>query len=196
MTGGAAFTWRQGQITWLLLYPFTQAWIALRQGRELAAGLWLAPVIVAKPIVALVALLLPWPVWTTAGIASALLTAVGIAWTGWETLQGWLQALDSVRWITYPANASLWGFVLRIQTGAQLAGGMNNIRELPWWVLGPVIMIGVSVAVMALRARTVDQRMALAFLTMLLMSPLGWIYYAPMAVGPLIASWPRNPGQS
>jgi Glycosyltransferase family 87 len=192
MTGAAAFTWRQGQITWLLLYPFTRAWLSLRHGQPLRAGLWLAVVIVAKPIVVVIAVLLPWRLWVSAAIGSAVLTVAGILLTGWESLAGWLRALNYVRWISYPANASLWGLLVRLQTGAELSGSMETLRHLPWGLVGAALVLGGLCAVFALRARTIDQRMTLAFLTMLLLSPLGWVYYVPLALAPMVASWPQN----
>ena len=51
-------TWWHGQVAWLLLYPITRAWLSRS---AIVSGLWLGPVIALKPPLALVAVLLPYP---------------------------------------------------------------------------------------------------------------------------------------
>src|SRR5688500_18575160 len=42
LTHGAWIVTLHGQLTWLLLYPTTRAWVSYRRGDGVAAGLWLA----------------------------------------------------------------------------------------------------------------------------------------------------------
>lgn len=190
ITAGWFYSWQQGQITWLLLYPMTRAWIAMRNGRPIAAGLWLAPVIVAKPIVAVVALCWPWRAWLTAGLSSAGIAMLGILAMGWPTWRAWLDASAYISWISHPANASLWGALVRVHTGHAYTGSVAGLSALPM----PLLIVAGLLAAFAGRCvrqtRDLDRRTASALLLMVWLSPLGWVYYLPLAFGPFVASWP------
>ena len=190
ITHAAFLVWLQGQLTWILLYPVTRAWTAWRSGRPAHAGLWLGPVVAVKPILALLPLALSWPVWATAGLVSACLTGLGIAWTGWDPWTTWLRVGAGVRWLSWPPNASLWGIAARIQSG-RLKG--LSIRELNPVAVAVVLAVALICWIAARRERTADRRFVLAVFWSLLISPLGWIYYLPLGLGAMIASWPPTP---
>jgi hypothetical protein len=189
LTSASAYVWMAGQVTWLLMYPGTRSWAAYRKGRWTAASVWLAPLIVAKPILIVFALLLPWRVWLVSGLASAGLTAAGVLWTGWTPWLTWLRVSSDVTWLANPANMSLWGLASRLQTGDRLGGGIADLHPL---VIVLVLVIMPVAALLVLRERDADRRMVRAMLVTLLIAPLGWVYYVPLCAGPAIASWPRN----
>jgi hypothetical protein len=181
--------WFQGQVIWLLLYPFTRAWAALRTGQQMVAGLWLAPVIAVKPQFALMALLLPWRVWLTAGVASASVTAIGIILTGWSAWTAWLRLGGNVRWLAWPDNASLWGVLSRLKSGRLLGGALSDLSP---FVVGLGIVLAAALAWCVAREEDPDRRLSLAVLWTVVVSPLGWVYYVPIGMGPFIASWPAT----
>ena len=191
ITHAAFLVWLQGQVTWLLLYPLTQAWLALRSGRLSAAGLWLAPAIAVKPILALLALALPVPVWVVAGITSASVSALGVVWTGWPAWATWLRVGSDVSWLSWPPNASLWGIAARVQSGTLKGLRMADLDPAATGAVVAALLIGWLIVV---RVRHADRRFALALLWMVLASPLGWIYYLPLAIGPFVATWPASRG--
>lgn len=187
VTHAAFLVWLQGQVTWILLYPLTRAWLAYRAGRPVAAGLWLAPAVAIKPILALAAVALPMRVWATAGLLSAAMAVSSLAWTGWPPWATWLRVGSEVSWIAWPVNASLWGMAARLQSGTMKG---LTLRE-----LHPVAAAAVSVVLMAclalaIRTSARDRRFTLALFWMVLASPLGWIYYLPLGLGCVTATWP------
>jgi glycosyl transferase family 87 len=183
LTFPAQLVWQRGQVVWVLLYPATRAWLAFREGRETAAGVWLAPLIALKPILAIVPFFLGLRTLLCAGIGSALLAALGIAITGWTSWHAWMQAGVSVYWYAWPYNASIWSVMLR-------AIGVESFQQvplavLPGWLTGLVVLLAIVFGTMTARTTNADRRWVLAHLFMLLFVPLGWIYYVPLLFGPL-----------
>jgi hypothetical protein len=186
---GMLQSWMLGQFTGLLLLPTTLSWIAFRKGRHVLSGAWLAPVIALKPTFAMLALLLPVPVWLSAGLLSLTLTLIGVAMTGTEAWRHWIAAGASVDWIRLPFNASLWGLVARWQAGEPPARALQDLN--PFVITGVLIAI-VFLARHARTSRQPDRRYFFATVVSVLASPLGWIYYVPLAVGPATATWPGS----
>jgi hypothetical protein len=179
----------QGQIIWLLLYPVTRAWISFRQSRYVAAGLWLGPAIAVKPSLLLTAIVLAPSVWIVAGMASAALTGLGVLWTGWSPWSAWLETGVSVDWVSQHLNASLWGLATRLELGVARGSGLEHLSTA---TTVAVLAIGGWCAWRVVQTRGADQRFAGALLWHVLASPLGWITYLPLAVGPAAASWPGS----
>jgi hypothetical protein len=187
---GGFQTWALGQLTWpLLFYPVTKAWVAYREGRHRAAGAWLAPAIVAKPPLALLALMLPSSVWMTAGAISAGVSLMTVALTGPEVWVNWLRAGGQVNWLTRPFNASLWGMAARWQAGANVPMRMSDLAVAS---LVAVLVVGMIFWWHALNQSKPDHRFFCAGLFSVLLSPLGWGYYLPLVAGPAAAIWPRS----
>jgi hypothetical protein len=189
VTHAAFLVWMQGQLTWLLLYPVTRAWLAFREGNQVSAGVWLAPAIAIKPILALLPLVLPWRVWVTAGVASASISLCTILWTGWEPWAAWLHVGSAVTWLEWPPNASLWGVAARLQSGALKTLSMQELHPM---ALGAVVVAGAFAWLQAVREPNLDRRFTLAVLWTVLMSPLGWIYYLPLGLAPMLATWTHS----
>ena len=181
--------WFGGQVTFLLMYPFSRAWAALRSGAEVSAGVWLAAVIVFKPPFALLALALPVRTWMVAGVLSASVSGAAILWTGWEPWREWMAFGGEVRWLSWADNASLWGVFTRAQSGWLGGGTLNEVPTVGWGLMTVVATLGFLRTV---REGNVDRRTALAIVWLLLVLPLGWVYYLPIAAGPLYAMWSNS----
>jgi hypothetical protein len=190
LTYPAWLVWFQGQMIWLLMYPATLAWQAMREKRHIQAGFWLAPVIALKPPLALTALALPWRVWLSAGIGSAAMTAVSVMLTGMDVWREWWHFRDAVFWLGLPDNVSLWGVVARTQSGVLLGG---RLREVPVVASAAIVTIAAVCWWSASRVSDPDTRFSLAWLTAILFMPLGWIYYVLVGSAPLMASWRHFP---
>lgn len=193
----AITAWLLGQVTWILLYPVTRAWLAADRS-AVRSGLWLGAAIAIKPPFALFALQLPFPVMAVAAVTSAGLSAIDLVISGSQPWRDWLALSHQVDWYAWPINASLWVWPARWATVNSAAGFIGS-----WTWLGDhrasfaaLPLTGIVLVLLALlagipfvwRARG-DRRWALAFLWSQLASPLGWIYYLPVALGPLLASW-------
>ena len=185
---GSLQAWAIGQLTWpVLLYPLTRAWVSYRDGRFGATGAWLAPAIVAKPPLALLALALPAGVWIPAGAISGSVTLATAAFTGLGPWRAWLHAGGQVNWLARPFNLSLWG------VAARFTGPKARIGDLSIAWIAAVLLVGLAGWWLAGRERSADRRMFYAGLWSLLMSPLGWGYYLPLVAGPAVAIWPGSP---
>lgn len=178
----ATVVWQEGQVTWLLLYPVSRAWLAPTAVR---AGLWLAPVVILKPPLALMAALTPWPIPLVTGIAAAVGTLATIPLTGWKAWGDWLDQSRAVSWIGDWSNVSLWGLAARVH-GRNVEG--TSLYDIPLVAVAVIAVVGAILAGVVLR-REGGVRWTLALLWSLLLSPAGWSYYLPLALGPALASW-------
>lgn len=174
----AWYAWHHGQVTWILFALVTRAWLSDRH-----AGFWLAPAIILKPPLALMALLLPWRVTLTAGLTAAAGTLALVLITGPSLWLEWLGAGQSVDLIAWVSNASLVGLAVRSEHWS--VGGIT-VGDVSWRAWALVGAVGVVLAWQTIR-QTRDRRWALAGLSSVLLSPLGWIYYLPVFTGPLLS---------
>ena len=172
----AHVSWQEGQITWFVLYFVTRAWSASSSVR---AGLWLAPIVMVKPTFAILALCLPVSIWVVTAIVAGLGTLGAAAITGIEPWVTWLAKGREIAWIDHPANASLWGLAARWQN-------VSTLTDLSAPLVWTVLIVAVMVGVWALRAR---DRWTAGVAVTTLISPLGWICYLPIALGPVVKNW-------
>ena len=172
-------TWTQGQVGWVLLYPCTRAWLSRSEG---TAGMWLAPAVLIKPPLALMAMLLPVRTWLTAGVISAAAAAVHVALVGLPPWHAWLDTAVGAPTIREPANASLLGIATRFQFGL---GGDAPVAGLSiaWWGLWTVSAI--TIGWLAYRSPS-DKRWLAALFGGVWLNPLGWAYYVVLWLGPIL----------
>jgi hypothetical protein len=105
--------------------------------------------------------------------------------------RSWLFVLRSVTWSAHLFNGSLLAVVTRALSPTTLAVTPLAVR--PEWLL-PVWLVTLAIvgggAIRKLRSTTnPDQAWLLVGVCAFLLSPLGWVYYAPLLTGPLIARW-------
>jgi hypothetical protein len=175
------YVWHKGQITWLLLMCVTQAWLS--KDRPITASLWLLPTILIKPPVALMAVLLPWPIPFYSGLMSLLGFSLGVTGFGWLVWRQWIDAGLHISWAGLAANASLWGTASRLD-GTKFGTPLEQLSPL---VFAGIVLLAVIIIWRTLGHRG-DRRWALAAVSSVLLSPLGWIYYLPLAIGPVFAT--------
>jgi len=196
LTQAAYSNLRLGQVAWQVMLLVTAAWLADRTRRMLACGVLLGLAASWKPFLLI---FVPYLVWrrewrslaaatATVGITILLgLFAVGIA--GYAS---WLAQLQHVGWAGHPLNASLRALVVRALSVASLSQQPTTpILAAPAWV-DPVWLVAIAgVIVVSVRyvvaSREIDVAWATLALTALLVSPLGWVHYVPIATGPLVA---------
>lgn len=201
-----------GQYGLVLALPIVLAWLLLRRGRRLAAGLLLGVLIALKPFLAPLLAVLVVPAQrdpqTSSPLRSsftpralgpllaALLGAAGLSLaalplTGARAYLDWLATLRRVNWYTHELNVSLIGLLFRTVHPTP-----------PSWVAWPVALgvtgLGLLALTRAPRAglRRADRDLSLLLVLSLLGSPLGWLYYTPLllpAFGTLVAAWPLLP---
>ncbi len=179
-----------GQVTFLVLLPLVLGWLMLRQGRSLAAGAWLGLAVSLKPFVGLFLLGLAaqgqWRACMGLLLACLVCFLLGGAAAGFDTYLVYRDILNHVNWQSASWNASLLGFFTR------LFGGSENIpwRDAPWLARGLSLAGSLTLLTFYLRAtwdsrgwpppEKADLLAAASIPAMLLISPLGWIYYFPL----------------
>lgn len=170
-----------GQVAWLCMLPATLCWRDWRRGLDARAGLWLGLLVAIKPIflpVLGIALLRPrWRLLSSALATIGVISLFGGMACGWDAYPSWLRAGATVGWYALPLNASLRGVFARLGASPALVGA--------WW-LSVAALLWATAKVLAPKQASVDGQLAAGFLTSLLVSPLGWVYYIPVAIGPLL----------
>ena len=175
----AVQTWTQGQIAWVLLYPCTRAWLSRSEG---TAGLWLAPAILVKPPLVLMAILLPMRTWLTAGLASSAAAAMHIGLVGLQPWQTWFDTAVGAPTVREPANASLLGIAARFQFGLDGDAPITGL-SIAWWI----VWTGSAAAIGWLAYRsTREKQWLMALFGGVWLNPLGWAYYVVLWLGPLL----------
>jgi hypothetical protein len=182
--------------TFLLMLPATLAWAAARRGQWVRAGLWLG---LCASLKLFFLLFVPWLIlrrrWTAlAGMGAAAATAVsvGVIAYGPFTYGQWLQSLGQVGWWWLPMNASWHGLVSRIFQGGSSVQPLIDLPAAvaPLGAAGAVVFSAVTISV-ARQLSAIPAHCDLAFLLLtsgaLIASPLGWVYYMPLLLGPVIA---------
>jgi hypothetical protein len=185
------------EMTFLLMLPFTMMWRQWRRERWLAAGVWLGVLVSLKLFFAVFAL------WLLANrryrpLLAMSATAVGLMVLGavvfsHENYREWVHSLGSVGWQWMAMNASWPGFVSRLfESGGKVAPVAS------WPAIVPVASVLGSAAVLYTAIARgggpsgprddggADRTILVLLLGAILASPLGWIYYLPLAYGPIL----------
>jgi len=184
------------EMTFLVMPLFTLLWIAWRHDRWRAAGVWLG---VCASLKLFMLLFVPYLVWRRRwdALAAMAIVTIGLVIAGWavfglETYSQWLRSLGKVGWWWLPMNASWQGFVARLFQG----GGTKimPLAHLPS-VVPVASLLGAAAVGLYSLARVIrakepgedsDRPFVMLFLGAVLASPLGWVYYVPLAYGPIL----------
>jgi alpha-1,2-mannosyltransferase len=173
---GSLVTLRMGQLSGLLFAVVTAAWLADRRGSARTAGLLLGIAIAFKPFLGM--FVVGWLVmrrWTAAIAALIAITAVSMIGLvfGAERYVEWARLLRSIDWYSEPMNASFRGLVAS--------------QGWPLWVSGICSAAVALATVVAVRRAPIDAAWLALLASSILLSPLGWVYYTPLLVGPAVA---------
>lgn len=199
-TGAVSIT---GQLSFLLLLPLTLAWTEARRGRWARAGMWLG---LALSVKSFLLIFLPYLVLqrrhraagVTLGTAGACF-ALGLVVFGIDAHLSWLRALGSSDWAWAAMNGSILGFLTRALDRSSYYAPIAVVPGLvkpAWLVLSTVVgLLTLLAAWRRPHESAVDRDFALLLLGALLISPLGWVYYLWLPVGPLaglVVKWRRE----
>jgi alpha-1,2-mannosyltransferase len=196
VTQAAYANLRLGQVAWPLMLLLTGAWLADRSRRPVLCGVLVGAAAAWKPFLLVFA---PYLLWRREWRALAAMTATiavtvlaGLLAVGVAGYESWLASLRLVGWAGHPLNASLRGLLTRGLTVPTLIEQPTTpvIAAPAWldpaWLVASAVVIAVGVRQIVV-TRSVDVAWATLTLSALLVSPLGWVHYVPIATGPLVA---------
>lgn len=181
-----------GQLTGLLLIPMVLAWRAARHDRWLRCGLWIGVLISVKPFVGLFLPVLlfrrEWRALAGIAVSGGTLFAIGLALFGWREHLAWLQAMSGVDWVWLAMNGSLLAPPARLfdQSPVFAPAVVRPALVSAIWLIGSALVL---LGTLLRSRRSADHLFGLTTLGALLISPLGWVYYAWLAVAPCLALW-------
>jgi hypothetical protein len=185
------------EITFVLMLPFAMMWRAWRREGWTDAGAWLGMLVSVKLFFGVFAV---WLLVTRryralgAMVASwlALVLCGGLVF-GHDSYRQWVHSLGTVGWQWMAMNASWPGFVSRVfESGGKVA------PVAAWPAIVPVASVLGSAAVLYTTITCgagpssprdgggADRTILLLLLGSILASPLGWVYYLPLAYGPIL----------
>jgi len=188
------------QLSWLLWPIVTTAWILARKERWIHSAVVVGIVMSLKPFIGMLLLAMTSRRQTRAALTASgiavLCFAMGAAVFGWGALHGWISAVSSVTWAGNVFNASVFGLCQRLFNEGAGTDALAPIAKAPRLAAGLWILATIAVAAVSLRAlrsqtahRSVDRAFAITMSAALLISPLAWIYYHFLLVGPYWALW-------
>jgi hypothetical protein len=189
-----------GQLSFLLLLPVTLAWVEARRGRWILTGMYVGLAISIKPFLLI---FMPYLLFrrqfraaATACSIVALSCAIGLAVFGIDTYTSWLRALSLADWSWASMNASIQGILARALAQSPYYAPIAELPHLitPLWLVVVSFMglLTMAFAVFDSSDHAVDRSFALLLFGALLVSPLGWVYYLWLPLGPmsvLVPSW-------
>ena len=176
-----------GQLTFFLLLLLVTGWRLLRANNERGAGAVLGAAVALKPFVGVLAIMLlsgrRWRAlrWFCGSFAAVNLIA--LTFTGPNIFLQYINVLRGVDWHHHIMNASIYGFVARISDSAFGPTLADLVTQVVWFTacifaLGSLAWLCRRHASQPSTARD-DIAYAYSLVLMLLLSPLGWIYYFP-----------------
>jgi alpha-1,2-mannosyltransferase len=188
-----------GQVGLVLLLLLSIVWVAARRGRDGVAGIALGLALTMKLFVGLLVLYFlvrrRWRLVAWSGAVLLLTSLASLIVFGPASFPDYARVLQTVTWYAINWNASLLGFFTRI------LGGSENIPLVVMPGLAYALSYGLSLlAVLALvwlswprdgepLPAVLDVGFGLALALMLLVSPLGWMYYFPLLLIGVIGAW-------
>ncbi len=190
-----------GEMSLVLLLPFTFAWISARRGRWGMSGLWLGVCLSFKVFFlvffAWLVVARNWRAVVSMVAGAFVPVAIGGAVFGTASYVAWVHGLSRVGWWYLPMNISVRGLTERVfNAGVPYAPVWHvpGLSRPAWLLVAAIVALATASRTWQRPGRSfdVDRTYALLLVAALLVSPLGWIYYLPLVTGPILALWMRR----
>jgi hypothetical protein len=188
---------RAANQSWVIAWAVTLGWILWRgQQVERAAALLGA----AASIKLFLLLLLPYFIWRRRWTAVAFFVGgmvaaslLGLVFAGPRAFSSWYLALTQQTWQGQALSMSLLGGITRaLDIGYSFQPLIVRPSAIfPLWAVMSAALI-LSVAWHLREEENADRDFAAVLILMLLIAPAGWMYYLPLAGGPLAATLARS----
>ena len=180
---------RYGQVGWVLMPVVTAAWVMAREGRPVGSAALMGALITVKPFFGLwLAYYVVRGHWKAVLVATAVAGTIVLTSIGLQGAEMWWQwkALALRDWYGQHDNASVMGVLARTL----------GHHPATWvWVLACLPVLAVAAWSLMRQPRSVDRDWLVVSGAALLLSPIGWRYYACFLLGPILATlqwhqWP------
>ncbi len=188
-----------GQIGLFAFIALGAFWLSFDSGKLRQAGIWLGLALILKLFVGLIFVWLllrkSWTMLLWAALTWSSVMLAGLLVFGLQNHLDWLTVLQNMNWGTQSWNGALHGTIGRY------LGGTILLSPLDWpWARfaiesGALIAATTALIWLSRAAQTLGDdrslRLGLAFCipVMLLLTPLGWIYYFPMLFVSMAIFW-------
>lgn len=187
---------RCGQVMAMLAAVLALAWLALRSGRDVTAGVllgfFISVKLIAWPIVAFLLLRRRWGAVVAAGSVVFGANMLALAVLGFPVMLDYYSRVGgevASLWRGYESNLSAWCWGDRVFRGCGWGFRVQPLVEAPLaakvatWVFPLGILAGGMA--LALRARALDTAIGLLCVVSVLLSPVAWSFYVLLAVVPV-----------
>jgi hypothetical protein len=158
----------------------TLAWRAHRHQFDRAAGFWIGIAVACKlfllPFVAYAVVRRRWRMCGGIAFGIASVMTLGVVVFGLANTELWLQTLGTVPPFAHPWNGSWIAWLLRALS--------DWFTVAAWWLAGGAIIASLMLWRWSRPAGDLDAEWIGIISGSLLVSPLGWVYYAPLLIGP------------
>ena len=181
-----------------LMLLVTLAWRNARHGRWGKAGSWLGLALSIKPFLLIFVPYLVlkgcWRGVAAVGLTTGLAFLVGLLVFGLESHRSWLRVISRAdSWAWLPLNASLYGIMSRVLMKNPLFTPMVTLEpslvRVVWLALGiPAGLVALYRTFTDPVSEGTDRAFGILLVSAVLLSPLGWIYYFWLPVGPIVAT--------
>lgn len=194
-----------GQFSLLLLLLVVIAWVASRSGRDGIAGVALGLALSTKLFAGLFLLFFlirrRWRLLCWLAVTFLICWLVALLVLGADSYRQYVSVLGTVTWYAASWNASFMGFFTRIFGGSENTPAINMPRLAYALAYGSSLLLTLTLCWLAWprRDESSPERFDLAYsltvVTMLISSPLGWMYHFPLLLIPWLVAW-RASGNS
>ena len=189
-----------GQLSLLLFPLLVCGWRAAHQRKTVNAAIYLAIAASVKPFIALFLFyFLMRKEWR--GLGTFLLTlfscgVIAALFFGFNSYVTYYHTCQQIKWAASNWNVSIYGFLLRL-----IGGNESNVALLPIpgliTILYPLLAGIFFVAIIQFlrpaldipAQQKVDLDFSVVIIAMILLSPLGWLYYFPLLSIPILILW-------
>jgi Glycosyltransferase family 87 len=189
-----------GQVSLLLLPLLVGGWRAARDKKTTCAAIFLGVATSLKPFIGLFLFyFLMHKEWRALCVFFATLISCAVfaaLFLGLDSYAAYYHACQQIKWAASSWNVSIYGFLLRLWGGIESNAALLPAPGLITYIYPLVTGLFFLAIMQFLRSiipnkteQKVDLDFSLIIVGMLLLSPLGWIYYFPLLSIPILILW-------
>jgi hypothetical protein len=191
-----------GQVSLLLLPFLVLAWRAAHEQKDIIAAIFLGLAASLKPFIALFFLYFlirkEWRALSVFILTLLIAALIAAVFFGLNTYMAYYQACQQIAWAASNWNVSIYGVLLRLIGGTEANTALIPIHVHGFFTACYLFLSGLFVLMLYWFLRPIndadpqkktDLDFSIILIAMLLLSPLGWMYYFPLLSIPFLVLW-------